>query len=527
MDLLWRRLGEAHDRLAKDLMAFVEARISPVALILGVNEFLGGYDLGDLETLFGLLENQEELFWPWFFYSWYYEPDMHPGMPDIDIDTPIAEMYADAHPDRLDSLQRRLIENTMDAPHSFWEVIDATPGHGMRMTDLLTGDTADIMERLASSSLNPGDILLCRVVRFDHVAMMMGCSQIAIPATHKKEILKFRASLGDDSHYLDEDFVWDAEEQVFACYRKIYRLLKGPPEITNTDEDPLSFLNADPEDVRHDPGLRQEVAYLLKDYWREWMDMPLSSLSGLTPRQAAERTGGRAILKDLLSAAEARQAYRAIANSLDDDPITMVRRRLGLEVAPEIASLGKEDRESTAGAAIRGLLVDFCGRFFTYEVTTLVFRLCDRLDVGTEFSLGRGRPEIWAASMVTTIAQMNDVSHPCDPVCITAPLINDFFGTKPSTVRNKARLIRESLGIGIGHPDYCTQDVVGAFTFIETPEGFIRPKKMAPEYWPSDLPAAAMKKPRIEPVQRDREFRHKEQPANQAVDDKQLSLFDD
>jgi hypothetical protein len=145
------------------------------------------------------------------------------------------------------------------------------------------------------------------------------------------------------------------------------------------------------------------------------------------------------------------------------------RRPLGPAIPPEASAFLEDDQESASSAAIRGLLVDFCGRFLTYEVTTRVFRLCDRLDLGTEFSLNRGHPEIWAAAIAYAIAQVNVLFDPEASLGVSAADIHAFFGAKPDTVRSKARQIRHVLGIDFGHPAYCTTDLVAAATIAESP----------------------------------------------------------
>ena len=643
VDLLWRRLGEAHDRLAKALMNYAEERIHPAAVVLGMNDFLGWPDIADMEVLFGLMENHEELFWPWFFYNW-----EHDAMADGEFDglaehVPIARMYADAHSDRMDSLQRRLLEGTIEASFSFWEVIGTTPGQGMHLKDLLTGSDTDVMERLASESLKAGDILLCRVVRIDHVAMMMGCSQVAIPPPYKRDILFLKTRIEDSGDGIDEELLWDFEDEIFECYHDIYRALMGPPEITNAegdaisfhllhydiddphaaaeklvtlaagvdattvlkdadrdangrivqiglpwfrnlpgepdiwgplifarmdiednqlvvtvnskaraeiaraeidrrlgegarhrhtevhtladvldgdddDADPLSLSGLSPEALLEDPDLGAEIAYVLADHWRRWMDMPLPVLQRQTPRQAVDTPEGREIVARLLADAEALMQDDPVMRVMERNPIDTVRRRLGLEISPDVASFRENGREAASSAVIRGLLVDFCGRFLTYEATTRVFKLCDRLELGTEFFLNRGRPEIWAAAIIYAIAQVNFLFETEDPLDVTREDIHAFFGTKPGTVSSKARQIRDTLGIDIGHADYCTPDIVEAFTFDETPEGFILPRKPIPDERAEGRPL----------------FRRRpetggsgKQQSRRDVDDKQLRLFDD
>ena len=199
------------------------------------------------------------------------------------------------------------------------------------------------------------------------------------------------------------------------------------------------------------------------------------------------------------------------------------RRRPGPAILPEAAASPDDDHESASSAAIRGLLVDFCGRFLTYDVTTRVFRLCDRLDLGTEFSLNRGRPEIWAAAIVYAVSQVNDLVDSDAPPGVSAVDIHAFFGTKPDTVRGKARQIRHGLSIHFGHPAYCTTDIVEAAAIAEKPGA----KNMIPggDALVSRAPDSAPRRPSF----RDGSRKHKagKHFSRSDTPGKQMRLFDD
>ena len=50
------------------------------------------------------------------------------------------------------------------------------------------------------------------------------------------------------------------------------------------------------------------------------------------------------------------------------------------------------------------------------------------------------------------------------------------FNTIKSTVASKATLIQDACNLDWGAKDFCRRDIIDAFTFVETPEGFILPK---------------------------------------------------
>ena len=55
----------------------------------------------------------------------------------------------------------------------------------------------------------------------------------------------------------------------------------------------------------------------------------------------------------------------------------------------------------------------------------------------------------------------------------------DFFNAKKATVGNKATQIEKQCDLDHGVEKYCSQEIIDAFTFYETPEGFVIPKNAA------------------------------------------------
>ena len=71
-DLLYTRLGEAHDRLAHRLMRFGLKEYGEEALGVALDEFMAW---PDEEISDGDLADHEPLFYPWFIFNWEYEAD--------------------------------------------------------------------------------------------------------------------------------------------------------------------------------------------------------------------------------------------------------------------------------------------------------------------------------------------------------------------------------------------------------------------------------------------------------------------
>ncbi len=131
---------------------------------------------------------------------------------------------------------------------------------------------------------------------------------------------------------------------------------------------------------------------------------------------------------------------------------------------------------------IKRLLQPFCDQHLNDELTGYVMKLCDKLGRKRTISITRGRPEIWAASIVYVIARLNFLFDKSNPFFLTTDTICEFFGVKKSTVASKASFIEKVCNISLGEKELCSSYISDMFTFYETPEGFILPKSMLPDH---------------------------------------------
>lgn len=238
VDLLWRRLGDAHDRLVDDLGEYMQTSLDELTLPVAADEFMlwpEEEELGELMT------GHEPIFFPWLFFNWVYEADD----PDIDLDIPanrtIAEMYAEKRGKRLDSLQRQLIDATTRQPFSFHEVVSCKPGQGYRLKDILTGTETDVMEKMGSENAQPGSIMIARIVQVEHVVMLVGCGTMVIPPGMKPRIIDLRRMIESENDLVTAEVLKDYDFEIRDLYLEIHQHLNAPPQLQNTDGDPLLY----------------------------------------------------------------------------------------------------------------------------------------------------------------------------------------------------------------------------------------------------------------------------------------------
>ncbi len=126
---------------------------------------------------------------------------------------------------------------------------------------------------------------------------------------------------------------------------------------------------------------------------------------------------------------------------------------------------------------IRNLLLPFCTEHLNEELTGYVMKLVERLGRKRVISIIRGKPETWAATIVYVIARLNFLFDKENPFYLTADTIADFFEVSKSTASQKAMLIEKACNISMCEKGLCSEEISDMFEFVETPEGFIMPKK--------------------------------------------------
>ncbi|MEA3494705.1 MAG: DUF6398 domain-containing protein [Bacteroidota bacterium] len=132
-------------------------------------------------------------------------------------------------------------------------------------------------------------------------------------------------------------------------------------------------------------------------------------------------------------------------------------------------------------------LLELTGSFCAQELDDDYYRLCEKLIL----KLGRkrdvpfksGKIEIWAAAVIHAIGSINFLFDKSFEPYVTAEQISEYFGTKKSTVSNKARQIKDMLKMGYYDSDFSTQHMTGnnPFNDMVMVNGLIVPLSSIPE----------------------------------------------
>lgn len=278
---LWRRLRETDDKLMAPLLKYFSEIMPDDDMILEAWEEFTVYRPNQD---FDLYHPEIQAFLPWMIFNW--EPEIweedeaedddieeDPGYRstsdalsetaeggagtdagDINDDLeedglgeliatgpPVAERFLMERSRRLSEMERRFIEINLKTYFSFYEILDCQPGKGFTLKDLLLGREIFVYERTLSSQVSAGNILFARVVVYDEVAILVGCGSVPIPPIHKLRIIDLRAALQRDSvvDRLADIHLLEWEEDIRDLYQAIYHAMHTPPQMHNTDGDPI------------------------------------------------------------------------------------------------------------------------------------------------------------------------------------------------------------------------------------------------------------------------------------------------
>ena len=132
-------------------------------------------------------------------------------------------------------------------------------------------------------------------------------------------------------------------------------------------------------------------------------------------------------------------------------------------------------------------LLEMTGIFCSQKLDDDYFQLCEKLikKLGRkrEVPFQRGKLEIWAAAVVHAIGSINFLFDKSFEPYMSADQICEYFGTKTSTVSNKAREIKDMVDLQYYDPEFSTQKMTeeNPFNKMVMIDGFIRPIDALPE----------------------------------------------
>jgi hypothetical protein len=157
----------------------------------------------------------------------------------------LAGLFLSDRASKVEGNLRRFIEATLDAPYSYFQTLDVTPGAGLTLRDILRKRQFHVREKSASTILQRGQILFARVVELDGVFFLMGNGSRVIPPMFLDRLLHLRTLLEKEKPLIEgslaSEALVDLEVELRHAYFEIEDKLDTQKiEVRNTDGDPLA-----------------------------------------------------------------------------------------------------------------------------------------------------------------------------------------------------------------------------------------------------------------------------------------------
>jgi hypothetical protein len=235
----WKQHRDASNRLVHELMNFAMGNFADDILRawLQFNQDVSPLPIEEDET-------EREIFMPYFLFDWDPERRSRRGRAEP---TPglITRAYLLERRSRLPELEGLILEEAVNQPLSFYEVVRSDPGEGVVVRDVLAGGETQVAERAASQTLRPGDIVYGQLCKLPEVTTLGRMAPVAIPPGSKGAIVRLRARLKKKiAKHNRELTLADLilyREEIRTTYLDLRESMRTPPQLANTDGDPLIF----------------------------------------------------------------------------------------------------------------------------------------------------------------------------------------------------------------------------------------------------------------------------------------------
>ena len=237
LDTPWSRQRDASDRLTADLLRVLRRDFADSVLDAWVD-----FNQEDDPVPSDKMSHEISLFSPYLLFEWHPEwPARRSAKrPQGGI---VVQTYLKKAASRLSALEHLILEQAIERPVSFYEIIRVHPGRGAVLRDILIGEETEIEEHSGSEMMRPGDVIYAQIWILPEVATFGRSAPIPIPPDRKVEIIKLRAQLQckikKQNRELTAADLTQYTDEIRAVYLEIRDAMNTSPKLQNTDGDPF------------------------------------------------------------------------------------------------------------------------------------------------------------------------------------------------------------------------------------------------------------------------------------------------
>jgi hypothetical protein len=238
-DSFWLQQRDASDQLTRDMLRFARRKFGDQIQVAWED-----FNMTNLPVRLDAYPGEQQIFMPYFLFHW--DPQRpRTGKGAIRRGGIVARWYELEKGARLSEMERLFLEQATTQPLSFFEVLWSEPGERIRLRDILIGGETEVVERSASRMLERGDIVYAQIWNLGTLSILGCTAPIIIPPSWKGEVIglrkQLRRKIAKQNRDLTPDDLARRQDAIRLKYLTIRDRLYTPPQLANTDGDPLVF----------------------------------------------------------------------------------------------------------------------------------------------------------------------------------------------------------------------------------------------------------------------------------------------
>lgn len=236
---LWSEQHEVSNRLTRDLMSFAHSEFHD-EIELAWEDF----HLSDAPDPPVSESEQSPIFMPYFLFQW--DPSRPlTGKKAHRRGSLVTRAYEIERAGSFSADERRILDQAITQPLTFFEVLWSQPGQRFNVRDILLGGDTEVIERLGSNSLRYGDIVYGQIWNLRGHSVMGTFAGTVIPPRMKDKIIelrrKLRKKIAKQNREIDADDLFRYADDIRFTYLCIQETLYAPPTLVNKDGDRIEF----------------------------------------------------------------------------------------------------------------------------------------------------------------------------------------------------------------------------------------------------------------------------------------------
>ena len=238
IDYLWARQHEESVRFTREMMRFAARKFGE-----RIYEAWQDFNMSEVPRPLEDFSEERQIFMPYFLFQW--DPDAPQRGTLRRQGGVLARWYILEKSNQLTPMERMFLEQGTTQPLTFYEVVWSKPGEGLLLRDVLVGGETEVIERSASQALRQGDLIYGQIWHEPELAVLGCSSPLTIPPERKVHVIELRQRLkkkiAKQNRYLAPRDLVRYQDLIRATYLGIRDALYAPPQLCNTDGDPLLF----------------------------------------------------------------------------------------------------------------------------------------------------------------------------------------------------------------------------------------------------------------------------------------------